>query len=171
MPHIHDAIDFTVAAYIVHADKVLLVHHKQLDKWLPVGGHIELNEDPEQALYREIEEETGLTRGQIAVLSEKPARLSDTTEFLLTPRYLDIHRISDSHRHIGMVYIVQSKTVKVRLAIEEHREARWFDQNELHFDEFGFLPEVRWYAEQALKMGEHEESFMKYSHGAQTVLE
>jgi len=38
MAHIHDRIDFTVAIFVVHADQVLLVHHRQLDKWLPLGG-------------------------------------------------------------------------------------------------------------------------------------
>jgi len=41
MAHIHDRIDLTVAIFVVHADQVLLVHHRQLDKWLPLGGHIE----------------------------------------------------------------------------------------------------------------------------------
>ena len=41
MAHLHDRIDFTVAIFVVNADKVLLVHHRQLDKWLPLGGHIE----------------------------------------------------------------------------------------------------------------------------------
>lgn len=57
MPHIHDLIDFTVAAYIVNNGKVALVNHLQLKRWMPVGGHIELNEDPEEALFREIKEE------------------------------------------------------------------------------------------------------------------
>ena len=49
MPHIHEKIDFTVSLFIVEGEKVLLVHHKKLDRWLPIGGHIELDEDPEQA--------------------------------------------------------------------------------------------------------------------------
>ena len=42
MPHIHEKIDFTVSLFIVEGEKVLLVHHKKLDRWLPIGGHIEL---------------------------------------------------------------------------------------------------------------------------------
>ena len=58
MAHIHEKIDFVSTAIIVHRDKVLLVHHRGLKLWLPVGGHIELDEDPEEALFREIKEET-----------------------------------------------------------------------------------------------------------------
>lgn len=39
---------------------VLLVEHKRLQKWLPVGGEIEHNETPLQAAERELFEETGL---------------------------------------------------------------------------------------------------------------
>jgi len=60
MPHIHDLIDFIVNVYIVHEGKVLFIQHKKLNKWLPVGGHIELNEDPDQAIFREVKEECGL---------------------------------------------------------------------------------------------------------------
>ena len=45
MPHIHEKIDFTVAIFVVHEAKVLVVHHRALDRWLPLGGHIELDEE------------------------------------------------------------------------------------------------------------------------------
>ena len=60
MPHMHEKIDFTVAVFVVDADRVLLVHHRRLCKWLPVGGHIELDEDPEAAALRDVLEESGL---------------------------------------------------------------------------------------------------------------
>ncbi len=60
MPHIHDTIDFTVEAFVVHNDKVLLRKHDKYKIWLSVGGHIELDEDPNQAAFREVKEEVGL---------------------------------------------------------------------------------------------------------------
>jgi hypothetical protein len=53
MPHIHDLMDFTVEAFVVYKSRVLLIYHKQLKKWLPLGGYIELDENPEQALFRD----------------------------------------------------------------------------------------------------------------------
>jgi 8-oxo-dGTP pyrophosphatase MutT (NUDIX family) len=53
MPHLHEKIDFTVALFVVQDRKVLVVLHRKLGKWLPLGGHIELDEDPEQAALRE----------------------------------------------------------------------------------------------------------------------
>ena len=35
MAHIHEKIDFTVAIFVVHEEKILLIHHRKLDKWLP----------------------------------------------------------------------------------------------------------------------------------------
>lgn len=51
MPHIHDLIDFMVAAYIVNNGKVALVNHLQLKRWMPVGGHIELNLEPRRHFF------------------------------------------------------------------------------------------------------------------------
>ena len=59
MAHIHEKIDFTVAIFVVHEGRVLVVHHRKLNKWLPLGGHIALDEDPEQAALREAREESG----------------------------------------------------------------------------------------------------------------
>ena len=38
MPHIHEKIDFTVAIFVVHEEKILLIHHRKPDKWLPLDG-------------------------------------------------------------------------------------------------------------------------------------
>ena len=56
----------TVLAYIQKDDSFLMLYRnkKQNDinanKWIGVGGHLELGESKEYALYREIKEETGL---------------------------------------------------------------------------------------------------------------
>jgi len=76
MAHIHEKIDFTVAIFVVHDRKILLIHHRKLDKWLPLGGHIELDEDPEQAALREAKEESGL---DVELLGERPPTTSPGT--------------------------------------------------------------------------------------------
>jgi len=53
MSHIHEKIDFTVEVFIVYKNKVLLRMHDKHHRWLSVGGHIELDEDPIQAAMRD----------------------------------------------------------------------------------------------------------------------
>ena len=55
-------LDFVATAYIFDSEKrVLLIYHNKRDMWLPVGGHIEANETPDEALRREIKEEVSLS--------------------------------------------------------------------------------------------------------------
>lgn len=52
---------FTASCYIVDGSgRLLLHHHKRLDRWLQMGGHVELEESPELAALREGCEESGL---------------------------------------------------------------------------------------------------------------
>ena len=51
--------DLVVGGYIFHNNKLLLIHHNKLDLWLPVGGHIDPNEIPDDAIKREAQEEVG----------------------------------------------------------------------------------------------------------------
>ena len=117
MAHIHEKIDFTVAIFVVHQGKVLLIHHRKLDKWLPLGGHIELDEDPEIAALREAKEESGL---DVELVGERPPTTEQGTRALVAPRFLDIHRITDTHEHIGMIYWARPKNGRVTLSALEH---------------------------------------------------
>jgi len=52
MTQTHKKIDFGVANFIANDGKVLVMHHRKLDKWLPLGGYMKLDEDAEQAARR-----------------------------------------------------------------------------------------------------------------------
>lgn len=147
MAHIHEKIDFVAAAYIVHDGKVLLIHHKKQNRWLPVGGHIELDEDSDQAIVREIEEEAGLRKEELIFIEN---RFPETdTKFLMMPQALDIHEITPGHRHICLSFFVKSRTNKIRLNAEEHNQIRWFTGDEL--DRTDMLTNVRFLAKEAIK--------------------
>ena len=150
MPHTHDAIDFTVAIFVVYQEKVLMVHHKRLKKWLPLGGHIELDEDPEQAARREAYEECGF---EVELLGDRPPTSGPGVRALIAPRFLDIHRISESHEHIGMIYWakpVESEKTEARLAEEEHLDIRWCDRDELESLDPPISNSVKWYCHRAI---------------------
>ena len=147
MAHIHDQIDFVVNVFITYDNKILLIHHKKLNRWLAIGGHIELNEDSDQALFREVQEECGL---EIEVLNDKPVIEAEDTKFLYTPSFLDIHKISDTHKHIGLVYFAKSKSDKFIHNKEEHNDIRWFSREDLEKPEFNINNAVKFYAHKAL---------------------
>lgn len=150
MSDIYGLVDFTVGALIVHSGRVVLVSHKRYGLWLPPGGHVELHEDSDEALFREIYEETGLTADQLEVLSEKPH--FDDRKSLWPPRWMNIHRISDRHRHIVLVYVLSSKSDAMRLASGEHNDIRWFDAVMLDSPELNTVPDVRFYGKEAIKL-------------------
>lgn len=147
MAHLHEKIDFTVAIFVVHQGKVLLVHHRKLNKWLPLGGHIELEEDPEQAALREALEESGL---EVELLGERPPTTGNGTRALIAPRFLDIHRISESHEHIGMIYWARPKQGAVTLAADEHHDIRWCSNEDLEALQPPMASAVKWYCRAAL---------------------
>jgi 8-oxo-dGTP pyrophosphatase MutT (NUDIX family) len=148
MAHIHEKIDFTVVLLIVHEGKILLVHHRNLNKWLPVGGHIELDEDPEAAALREAKEESGL---EIELLGERPPTSGAGTRALIAPRFMDIHKITDTHQHIGMMYLARAKNSSLTLAAAEHHDIRWCSAKELDSLQPPMSQAVKWYCRMALK--------------------
>ena len=148
MPHLHEKIDFTVAIFVVHENKVLLVHHRQLDKWLPLGGHIELDEDPETAALREAREESGLA---VELIGERPPTTAPGTRALIAPRFLDIHRITDTHDHIGMIYWARPKNGALTLAATEHHDIRWCSSADLETLQPPLSNAVKWYCGKALE--------------------
>jgi len=148
MAHIHEKIDFTVAIFIVHDTKILVIHHRKLGKWLPLGGHIELDEDPEIAALREAKEESGL---DVELIGERPPTTSPGTRALVAPRFLDIHRINETHEHIGMIYWARpKKSAAVKLATEEHHDIRWCSRDDLEKLSPPMTDAVKWYCHQAL---------------------
>ncbi len=148
MPHIHEKIDFTSAIFVVENGKVLMIHHRKLDKWLPLGGHIELDEDPEQAALREAKEESGL---DVELIGERPPTTGPGTRALIAPRFLDIHRISNTHEHIGLIYFARPKSGTTTLATEEHHDIRWCAADDLEKLEPIISDAVKWYALKAIQ--------------------
>ncbi|MDA1337645.1 MAG: NUDIX domain-containing protein [bacterium] len=154
MVHIHEQIDWTVDAFLVHKRKVLFIFHKKLQKWLPLGGHVELDENPDEALLREIKEESGIE--DVEVLAFKPnVNIEDPRrKFLYTPAYVDIHPINEKHDHIGLIYFVRAKTDNVQLAKEEHAEIRWLTEDELDDPKFNLELSIKFYAREAIQRAE-----------------
>lgn len=150
MPHIHKDIDFTSEVFVVYKNKVLLRKHDKFKEWLSVGGHIELNENPNQAAIREVKEEVGLdiTLDQ----SLKPQREEDNTKDLIPPYFLNENKIDENHTHVTFVYFAISNTDQIFETIEREKseDCRWLTREELLANQ-EIKPSVKFYALKALE--------------------
>jgi 8-oxo-dGTP pyrophosphatase MutT (NUDIX family) len=147
MSHIHKKIDFTVEVFIVYRNRVLLRRHDKYDKWLGVGGHIEVDEDPNQAAKREVKEEVGL---KIKLYSPVKIHNYAKSEELIPPIFINRHRINKIHEHVTLIYFATAKSDKLKMSeVEVSRECHWFSKKEL-LNKKGIIPEVRDYAALAL---------------------
>ena len=97
---------FTATGFVVHNDHVALHWHPKVQAWLPPGGHIDENEDPVQAVLREIEEECGV-RAEVVPTGasfdlEYPTHVAPPFTIMVE----DIHDPVDGyHQHIDMIYM------------------------------------------------------------------
>jgi len=151
MAHIHDKIDFTAEAFIVHKNKVLLRKHDKYKIWLSVGGHIELDEEPNEAVLREVKEEVGL---DVELFCKENYPSSEIGEYksLIPPEFLNIHKINDTHKHISLVYFAKSKTEELILSKDEKSEwCKWFTKKELEDPQYQISEQIKLYAKAALE--------------------
>ena len=157
MPHIHEKIDFTVEVFIVHKNTVLLRMHDKYQKWISVGGHIELDEGPVEAAHREVKEETGLLIELIG--NPKVFESKDHTEELLPPVALNRHQTNKAgHEHITFVYFARAKSTRIKALYEEDKseDCRWCTKDDI--ERMKLRPNVKAYALAALKRLTKDES-------------
>lgn len=150
MAHIHEKIDFCVEAFIVYKNKVLLRMHDKYNFWCSVGGHIELDEDPFEALLREVKEEVGL---EVEIISDVSMPESyNNNKYIFPPRYISRHKINDIHEHVALVYFVKSKNNNVSESIlehEKHAEIKWCTAEDL--ENMDLRSDIKFSAQKALK--------------------
>lgn len=132
MPHIHEKVDFTVEVFVVYKNTVLLRKHDKYNVWLSVGGHIELDEDPNQAAVREVKEEVGLDVDLDASLQTFKQNDEEYQE-LIPPFFVNRHRINENHEHVTFTYFAKSGTDVIDQLTEDEQssDCKWFTKEEI----------------------------------------
>jgi 8-oxo-dGTP diphosphatase len=101
----HTVRHFTATGFVVHDNHVLLHWHRKVKAWLPPGGHIDENEDPVQAVLREVREETGVEAEVVPTGPRFDLAYPTQVAPPFTIMVEDIHDpVAGYHQHIDMIY-------------------------------------------------------------------
>ncbi len=140
MAHIHTEPgqhDHTVTGFIIRTDttkpKAFLHMHKKLGRLLPIGGHVELDEDLWQAIAHELTEESGYSIDQLRILQprERIKRLG-RVKLHPYPLALNTHHFSDEHLHSDTAYgLVTDEDPAGSVGEGESSDIRWYTLDEL----------------------------------------
>ncbi|MCB0217422.1 MAG: NUDIX domain-containing protein [Caldilineae bacterium] len=113
----HQPGHFTASAFVLDArgERLLLIHHAKLGRWLQPGGHVDPDDaDLAAAARRELAEEAGLTR--VDAIGSGPFDL-------------DVHAIpalnaEPAHLHFDVRYLFRARGDALR-AGSDAKAARW----------------------------------------------
>ena len=114
----------TGSAWLLSPDgqKVLLTHHKKLNRWLQPGGHSDGDADTLHVALREAMEESGIEQIDFV----KPDIFD-----------VDVHVIPENkaknepeHKHYDVRFLLKAKTEDFIVSPESHA-LKWADKNEL----------------------------------------
>lgn len=125
---------FTTSVYIIDNDRVLLIQHKKLNKWLPPGGHLESNETPPEAARREVKEETGLDICFVAqenVWVQRWNASSFERPYMCLLEEIPPFQDQPAHQHVDFVYLAKPIGGELLHNEEETHAIRWFSLEEI----------------------------------------
>ena len=115
---------FSVAVSARQCDRVLVIHHRRLAAWLPLGGELEAGETPLEAAARELREESGL-EGRFARLRGAcdgvPPGLIGYEE----------HPAGDKGLHMNFVYVAEVAPAAAVVPNHEFVDFRWVSRDEI----------------------------------------
>lgn len=130
-------IESTATVYIAHPEspkRVLMRWHPRFKKWLPPGGHIEVNEPPFRAALREAKEETGL---EIELIDLNPFKVDEPNAQSVPQPYLCLlesvdHPPYGAHQHMDFIFIAKAKDLSQLRPESKEAKLHWFTLDEVN---------------------------------------
>jgi 8-oxo-dGTP pyrophosphatase MutT (NUDIX family) len=113
----------TASAWIVDPERLhcVLLHHRKLERWLQLGGHVDGDPDVRRAALREAREESGLR----------------TLRMIADDVYdIDVHRIpargaEPEHDHYDLRFALEADPREPLVRNEESHDVRWIALSDL----------------------------------------
>lgn len=134
-----------MAVYARRGDRVLVIEHRRLATWLPIGGELEAGETPLEAAIRELREETGLS----ATFPALEGALDGVPPGLIG---YEEHQAGSKGLHMNFVFVASVAADAEVVPNEEFGAFRWVNREELaqlssplNVRQFGYLAlDARW---------------------------
>jgi ADP-ribose pyrophosphatase YjhB (NUDIX family) len=125
---------FTATAYVIDDEKVLLIYHKKHNKWLPPGGHLDLNELPSEGAIREVFEETGY-HVELCFQENIWIKTSNASSFP-RPYMCLLEEVPErpdhpAHQHMDFIYLAKLNGGECKANLDEVADMRWFSLDEI----------------------------------------
>ena len=125
--------------YLVRDDgKVLLTWNKNMQTWIPVGGHIETGETPEEAIVREVEEETGFE----FEFFDKEVYEDGKDVKVIKPYRIQFEKVPHHGLHMNFVFMGKCMKYFDKSENDDSEKLRWFSEGELMAERGDFLESV-----------------------------
>lgn len=126
-PFVRDRVagHFTASAWLVSGDRrrVLLTHHRKLDRWLQLGGHADGDRDLARAALREAGEESGLSGLSVC-----------RDIFDIDRHWIPEHGHVGAHWHYDVRFVVQAGDDETFVVSAESHDLAWRDIAALQAD-------------------------------------
>ena len=112
--------------YLVRDDNKVLLHwNKNMQTWIPIGGHIDLGETPDEAIKREVKEETGFDFEFL-----KESFIEGNSKVIDFHRF-QIDKVPHHNHHMTFVFIGKCKNYTDKNETDENEKLRWFSEQEI----------------------------------------